>query len=113
MHSSKCTSFWINYQDRNTVSSLHAREHSSYITYNRITLAHVAAFIRCRLSFGSTFDNADIGPMNLPAACEHPITRKKLEKATTILQNVLRFVVIESGETQRVLWHVANTTESS
>ena len=40
--------------------------------------------------------------MNLPATRKCPIARKKLEKAATILQNVLRRVVVETGEAQRI-----------
>ena len=50
--------------------------------------------------------------MDLPATRQCPVARKKLEKAATILQNVLRFVVIESGQTQSVSRHVASTAEA-
>jgi len=50
--------------------------------------------------------------VNLPTTGQRPVPRKKLEKATAILQNVLRFVVVESGKTKRVLRHVANAAET-
>ena len=51
--------------------------------------------------------------MNLPTTCERPvagITRKKLEKAATILQNVFRSVIVEPGKVERILGHRARAT---
>ncbi len=50
--------------------------------------------------------------MDLPATSEGPSARKELEKPAAILQNVLGLVFIETGETQRVLWHVADAAEA-
>ena len=51
--------------------------------------------------------------MDLPTTREGPLARKKLEKAAAILQNVLRRVVVKTGQTQRVLRHCANAAKTS
>ena len=50
--------------------------------------------------------------MDLPAAGEDPLARKKLEKATTILQNVLCCVLVEAGQAERICRHLADAAES-
>jgi hypothetical protein len=50
--------------------------------------------------------------MDLPATSKGPLARKKLEKAATILQNVLRSVVVETGEAQRITRHVADAAQT-
>jgi hypothetical protein len=57
-------------------------------------------------------NHAHVGAVNLPAARQLPIAGKKLEKPATILQNVLRGVVIEAGETQRIGRHRADAAET-
>jgi len=65
-----------------------------------------------RLRFFSRIHDANIRAMDLPATREGPLARKKLEKAATILQNVLRSIVVESREAQRIRWHVADAAET-
>jgi hypothetical protein len=57
-------------------------------------------------------DHTHVGAVDLPTTGEGPLARKKLEKAATILQNVLRRVVVEPGEAERVGRHFANTAET-
>ena len=51
--------------------------------------------------------------MDLPATGEGPLARKKLEKATPILQNVLRSIFVEPCKTQRIGRHIADAAETS
>ena len=48
--------------------------------------------------------------MYLPATRERPLARKKLEKATAILQNVLRRIIVKTREAERILRHRTDAT---
>ena len=50
--------------------------------------------------------------MDLPATRQFPLARKKLEKAATILQNVLRSVLVEARQTERIRGHLADAAET-
>ena len=50
--------------------------------------------------------------MHLPATRQRPLAGEELEKATPILQNVVRRVLIKAGEVKRILGHRADTTTS-
>src|SRR6185295_114703 len=103
MYSRESAGLWISNEKRYTISRLDPSQHSFCVADDRVAIDRVAAFVLGRLCFSSILDNTYIGAVNLPTTCQGPVPRKKLEKATAILQNVLRFVVVESGKTKRVL----------
>ena len=82
------------------------------VTDDHITVNRIAELVLRRFRILGGMNNANIRAMDLPTTREGPIAWKKLEKATTILQNVLRSIVIEPGETQRVRRHMADATET-
>src|ERR1044072_3931610 len=98
-------------QNRNTISSLNSGQHPFCITNDDVAEDRIAALILRRLRFRRCLDHANIGAVNLPATSERPVSRKKLEKAATILQNVLCRVVIEARETKRIGGHFADAAE--
>ena len=82
------------------------------IAHNHVAVNGIAKLVFRRLRFVSICNDANIRAMHLPATRERPLARKKLEKAATILQNVLRSIVVESREAQRVGRHVADAAET-
>jgi len=59
-----------------------------------------------------TQDCTHFGAVDLPTTSQRPLARKKLEKAPAILQNVLRRVVMEAREAERIRRHVADAAET-
>src|ERR1043165_5883089 len=104
----KRTRAGITNQYRYAIGRLHARKHTVSITDDHIAVDRLARVIHGGLRFGDRIDDANIRAVNLPATGEGPRARKKLEKATTILQNVLRRVVVKTGKAQRFVRHRAD-----
>src|SRR5215813_10202021 len=105
MHCCKSTSHRIAEQDRNAIRSLHTGQHAFRVADDHIAKDRVAAFVLGGFRFLLRLDHAHVGAVNLPATGERPVARKKLEKPATILQNVLRRVVVKAGEAQRAGRH--------
>ena len=82
------------------------------IADNDVAVDRFAELARRRLGIVSVRHDANIRAMDLPTTGERPLARKKLEKAATILQNVLRGVIVEAGETERVRRHLADAAET-
>src|SRR5687768_11589153 len=78
------------------------------VTDDHITVHRIAELVLRWFRILSGRNNTNIRAVDLPATREGPVAGKKLEKAAAILQNVLRSIVIEPGETQRVRRHVAD-----
>src|SRR5260370_29392692 len=95
------------------VSCLNTGQYSITIADNRIAVDSVAALVLCRLGILSIFNYAHVSTVNLPATCQGPSARKKLEKAATILQNVLRRVFVETSKTESVVRHGADAADPS
>src|SRR4030095_1560050 len=102
----------ITQQNRNAIRSLNSGQHTFRITDDHITEDRFAELVLGRLRFLPRVNHAHVGAVNLPAARQLPIAGKKLEKPATILQNVLRRVVVEAGEAQRTGRHRADATET-
>src|ERR1051325_2600548 len=83
-------------QDRHTVSSLNTSEHASRRADDHVAIHSLAERVLRGLRILDTCDNAHVRAVDLPTARERPLARKKLEKATTILQNVLHRVVVKA-----------------
>src|SRR5688500_16068044 len=83
------------------------------VTDDHVTVHRIAELVLDWFRILSGRNNANIRAMDLPATREGPVAWNKLEKAATILQNVLRSIVIEPGETQRIRRHVADAAETS
>src|SRR5689334_13140477 len=99
-------------QDRHAVSSLNTSKHSLRCTDNHIAVHSLTQGVLRRLRILHTQDCAHLRAVDLPATSQRPLARKKLEKATAILQNVLRRVVVEAGKTERIRRHVADAAET-
>src|ERR1043166_6324045 len=112
MHGRESTSDRIAEQNRNAIRRLAAREHAFRVTDYHVAKDGVAVFVLSRLRFVLRLDHSHVGAVNLPATGKRPVARKKLEKPATILQNVLRRVVVKTGEAQRAAWHRADAAET-
>src|SRR5687767_11914700 len=112
MHGRKRTRLWIANENRNTISRFYSGENSICVTDNYITIDCLAKLVLRGLRFFHRSDDTHVSAVNLPTTREGPLARKKLEKAAAILQNVLRYVVVKTGEAQRIVWHVTNATET-
>src|ERR1041385_1042862 len=112
VHCGKRASHRISEQNRNAIRCLNTGQHAFRIADNHIAIDRVAAFVLSRLRFLLRLDHAHVGAVNLPAAGERPVAGKKLEKPAPILQNVLRSVVVEAGQTQRIGRHRTDAAET-
>lgn len=107
----KRASYGIAKQYRHTIRRLHGGQDMMRVADDHIAVDRFAELALRRLRFVSVRNDANIRAMNLPTTRKGPLARKKLEKAATILQNVLRSIVVESREAQRVGRHVADAAE--
>src|SRR5689334_5504118 len=112
MHGRESTSHRIAEQNRNTIRRLDTCEHAFGVTDDHVAKDRVAAFVLSGLRFLLRLDHAHVRAVNLPATGEGPSARKKLEKPAPILQNVLRRVVVETGEAQCGGRHRADAAET-
>src|ERR1043166_6615716 len=99
-------------QDRHAISSLNTSEHVLRRADDHIAVHSLTERVLRGLRILGTCDHAHVRSVNLPTTRQGPLARKKLEKATTILQNVLRRVVVKPGKTKRIRRHVADAAES-
>jgi hypothetical protein len=113
MDRSKRSRCWITEEERHAIGGLDTCEHTGGGTDDRIAVNSVSQFVLSGLSVLPIIDDANVCTMDLPTTSERPIAGKKLEKPTTILQNVLRFVFIEPGEAQCSVGHWAHAAETS
>ena len=99
-------------QDRHTIRRLHACQNMPRVTDDHVAINSLSDLIVHRLRFLGRIHDADVGAMDLPAARKGPLTWKKLEKAAAILQNVLRSIVVEPREAQRIRGHIADAAKT-
>src|SRR5689334_19181995 len=97
-------------QYRHAVSRLHTSEHVLRVTDDHVAVDRLAELIFRRLRLRLRIHHAHVRAVHLPATGERPLARKKLEKATAILQNVRGFIVVKTREAERILRHRANAT---
>src|SRR5829696_9042025 len=112
VHRSKRTCDRIADENGNAVGIFNSCQNSLRLTDNHIAVDRFAALVLFRFSFFRRLDHAHAGAVDLPAAGEDPLARKKLEKAATILQNVLRCVFVETGKIERIRRHLADAAET-
>src|SRR6185369_44966 len=112
MNGGECARNRIADQYWNAVRCLHAGQHALRIADNHVAIDRVAVLVLSRLRFFPRINDANVRAMHLPATSQGPLARKKLEKAAAILQNVLRSIVVEARETQRIARHFANAAET-
>ena len=112
VHGGKRTRARIANENRNAVSRFNSGEHSIRVADDHVAIDRLAKMILRGFCFFHRSDDTHVSAVNLPATGEGPLARKKLEKAAAILQNVLGPVIVKTGEAQRILWHVADATET-
>ena len=112
VNSRKRTRSRIADQNRYAISRFHSRENFVCVADNHVAIDRFAKLVFRRLCFFHRTHNAHVRAVDLPATREGPLARKKLEKAAAILQNVLRHVIVKSGEAQRIVWHITDATQT-
>src|ERR1043165_1270807 len=110
MHRRKRTRPRIANQNRHTIGRLYAGQHVLGVADDHVAIDRFAELIFRRLRFRRKIHHAHVRAMYLPATRQRPLARKQLEKATAILQNVLRSVVVKTREAERILRHWTNAT---
>jgi hypothetical protein len=112
MYCGKRTCRWVANQDWHTVGSLNPSKHAWRIANNRVTVNSISSRILGGFGILRVLNEAHVGAVHLPTACQCPFAREELEKAATILQNVLRRIFVKAGKIQRILGHPANATHA-
>jgi hypothetical protein len=96
-----------------TIRGLYAGQNTGSVTDDRVAINCISELVLSGLCIVTIIHNSNIRTMDLPTAGQGPIAGKKLEKAATILQNVLRRIFIKPGKAERGLRHGANSSEAS
>ncbi len=102
-------------QNRHAVGSLNNCQNIFSFADDGIAVIVVSTGIGRRLCFARLIDYANIATVNLPAAGQRPLAREKLEKAPTILHNVVRRIFVKAGEVERATrigWHRTDAADA-
>ena len=86
------------------------REELNLMIQGNATSRKIIGFLAERGHSG--INDANISAVYLPTAGEGPLARKKLEKAATILQNVLRCVIVKACKIECIRRHVADAAQT-
>src|SRR5215208_5427819 len=112
VYSRKGAAHTIPQQNRNAVGSLDTCQDSTRITDYHIAKNRLTLLVLSGPGFLHCMDHAHVSAVYLPATGKNPLALKKLEKAATILQNVLGCVLVEACETQCIRRHLADAAET-